>query len=1129
MRLRQLDLLRYGRFTDRTLDFGDGAGDSDVTVVYGENEAGKSTAFSAWLDLLFGMPHQHPYDFVHARKELLVGATLDTDDGPLTLRRTGQRTGSLSDESGRVVDDRRLELMLYGLDRDSYRTRFSLDDEVLRRGGEEIARARGDLGQLLHAGSSGLSGFAELLKQAEEEVDAFHKPRGRTTTLAEARNSLKALDEAISKARLDPRRFDELRRGAEVAEAACQQADAARDGAKRDLLLREAADRRRALARDIAAAQDRLAGYPGGPDLAEDALTEVSVAVDALKRASEAQAEAEARIEQAKHSLADLTPDPEGLIIGELLAELEAAEFDNGEPLVARASTAAADIQRRRDEWQAARTEARHLAEALAGKGADPGQIVLPRDVLNGIREAAEEVRERARASGDALRRLAETRAELGETETMPDGAEALADALDAFNALPFDPDALARIGRDCETVARQRAAGLPKAWRALADAGLPTLAELRTVERDLKAADDTVAQAGNRLREASETAAQREAERDAETQTGAVVTDAEIAETRARRDRHWAEHRDRLDPETAEVFEAAMSRDDAAREAYGRSVDGRARVIRLDAEIEALQKTVVRRRHDLVEAREARNAPREAVRRLAARLGLDEDTAPAAFFERRDALQGALDAALQVETAAADLRAAEAAQAAAVEKVATAYSAIVGAAAAGDILPAARRLCADLEARQASIASRQEVSKLVRRLEAEVSVHQNALDTAEATYAERTAGLWCANLTVEEMLRKVEGLAQLAEHHRIADSLERRVAQLGAALAAFDVRAAPLREAQGLARDAQVDDILRAGRARAAAAEKTARSIGQAQKDLTDAEQERGRQIRAIRNCEDAIAAQLHDQDQVGGDDPVSAVRALAARDALRAEIARLTAERRTLAEGFDAAALAAEEQDADPLRTEKLREALTAAEAERDEAIGERGKARNALDAAQQTAGGADQVQARAAQLEALREAARSAAITKIGLMAASGALRRLREDRRGPMIEATERAFALMTSGEWQRLEAQPTGTGERLVGIRDGAAVGADAMSTGTRGQLYLALRVAGHADFVTRYGPLPFVTDDILETFDDARATAALALTGEMGRSGQAIMFTHHRHLVNLAEMVIPNVRIVELG
>ena len=56
MRLNRLDLTRYGKFTDRSLDFGAPApGKADLHIVYGPNEAGKSTALSAFLDLLFGI------------------------------------------------------------------------------------------------------------------------------------------------------------------------------------------------------------------------------------------------------------------------------------------------------------------------------------------------------------------------------------------------------------------------------------------------------------------------------------------------------------------------------------------------------------------------------------------------------------------------------------------------------------------------------------------------------------------------------------------------------------------------------------------------------------------------------------------------------------------------------------------------------------------------------------------------------------------------------------------------------------------------------------------------------------------------------------------------------------------
>jgi uncharacterized protein YhaN len=79
-----------------------------------------------------------------------------------------------------------------------------------------------------------------------------------------------------------------------------------------------------------------------------------------------------------------------------------------------------------------------------------------------------------------------------------------------------------------------------------------------------------------------------------------------------------------------------------------------------------------------------------------------------------------------------------------------------------------------------------------------------------------------------------------------------------------------------------------------------------------------------------------------------------------------------------------------------------------------------------------------------------------------------------------------------------------------------------------GQLYFALRLAGYRSFARDPGPLPMILDDILETFDDTRAAAALHLCAEIGRSGQAIIFTHHVHLVELARKSIPRVSIVDM-
>jgi uncharacterized protein YhaN len=85
-----------------------------------------------------------------------------------------------------------------------------------------------------------------------------------------------------------------------------------------------------------------------------------------------------------------------------------------------------------------------------------------------------------------------------------------------------------------------------------------------------------------------------------------------------------------------------------------------------------------------------------------------------------------------------------------------------------------------------------------------------------------------------------------------------------------------------------------------------------------------------------------------------------------------------------------------------------------------------------------------------------------------------------------------------------------------------------MSKGTRFQLYLALRVAGYHELAKTRASVPFIADDIMETFDDERAAAAFSLLGEMSCFGQVIYLTHHRHLCEIAQATCPGARLIDL-
>ena len=143
------------------------------------------------------------------------------------------------------------------------------------------------------------------------------------------------------------------------------------------------------------------------------------------------------------------------------------------------------------------------------------------------------------------------------------------------------------------------------------------------------------------------------------------------------------------------------------------------------------------------------------------------------------------------------------------------------------------------------------------------------------------------------------------------------------------------------------------------------------------------------------------------------------------------------------------------------------------------------------------------------------------RFGLSLAEQALHRFREAHRSTMMEAAETAFSELTGGAYIGLRAQPAGTAETLVALHaeSGAAKQVDDLSKGTRFQLYLALRAAAYAQMVRGGTVLPFFCDDVFETFDEERTRAACGLMRRIGRNGQAIYLTHHRHVVEIAEDV----------
>ena len=95
MRIERLSLDFFGHFTGKVLDFGKAGQASDFHVIYGSNEAGKTTVMEAYLRLLYGFPHREPYGFQHQRQNLRVSGLLDIRGETRLFTRLPSRSGNL--------------------------------------------------------------------------------------------------------------------------------------------------------------------------------------------------------------------------------------------------------------------------------------------------------------------------------------------------------------------------------------------------------------------------------------------------------------------------------------------------------------------------------------------------------------------------------------------------------------------------------------------------------------------------------------------------------------------------------------------------------------------------------------------------------------------------------------------------------------------------------------------------------------------------------------------------------------------------------------------------------------------------------------------------------------------------
>ena len=142
----------------------------------------------------------------------------------------------------------------------------------------------------------------------------------------------------------------------------------------------------------------------------------------------------------------------------------------------------------------------------------------------------------------------------------------------------------------------------------------------------------------------------------------------------------------------------------------------------------------------------------------------------------------------------------------------------------------------------------------------------------------------------------------------------------------------------------------------------------------------------------------------------------------------------------------------------------------------------------------------------LSGLREAVELYAPRLLAFQALESSLRRCEEEKRPQILADAEEIFGRLTAGRYTRIVAN-AGDGAFKAVQRDGVAKTPRELSSGTREQLYLALRLAHVRKYCENAESLPLLTDDAFVNFDDARVEETLKVLTEFAQDRQVVLLT----------------------
>ncbi len=1150
MKFLRLDLLAYGPFTNRALVFP--AEGPNFHIVYGPNEAGKSTTLRAITGFLYGIEKNTGDAHVHPMSDLRIGATLKHGSGAerAFIRKKGNQA-TLLDRAGAVIDESQLRAWLSIADREHFEQMFGLDHEQLREAGAALSDAKTDVGKMLFGASLDGTTLRHALLRLDAEADRLLSPGGNAGAITKAlvayRDHLKRAKELTA----PHKDWQSLLAELDTAQARSKELSAQIVAVRTERHRKERLQRALPWLRQREDALQKLAAMGDVQLLPLD--------VDAQRRELERMLEvARTSHERAEAELDRARQDRDALHLSDALLAAGVRVRQLHEDL-GKYKTELRDIPGVVKEIVTYRNEQKEALRQIGRAEVDPRDLasLLVDEV------SLERVRVLERQGLKLQTRLTQTRESLSQRRMDVSKRE---EALAAAPPVPevavlraswehLRPDkALASSIRDAETAVAALDAGLKAAcaglapWSGPPDAApalsVPAEDVIRQYEADL--ADDARASAELARRRAAQSGELDELRRalQALTESGEPPSERQLAEARERRNRGWELVRRAWEAgRPLSVIDDAFASEVplvAAYDATVRVADELADALRRDsaraAQYAALQRDELAKRTVLdALAREQSSLEDRALRRsdtwrrLWAPCGF-EPSSPREMLAWRGRYVSLLDALRRRDEAAARCESLK-------RTLHDQQRELLGALAlAGTpIAETAPWLTVLLHVEQT-------LKRATDQTAAHVALHKGLLDArqevvtleAQGAECERELGPWrdawgaavaklrlTADASPEEAKVVISKLSELARLEgacvrqevrlkairKQADEFEVRVKALVAELAP-DLAGKPEELADGLIdRHAEMTKTAERRRALDEQVAKYERDLDEARVSL-DSEQRRFDTLLREAGCADLAALEAAIERSTHA-------RAL---DAERAEAERRLAE---VGEGWRLEELerAGAETDSDRLEAEiaafdeQLKDIETA-QHEQNEKVG-------ALRERQTKFSGADAAASVLAEAHECVAQARTHADRYARLRLATALLRRgvesYRQKNEGVILRRASRLFECLTLGRYQQLCVQYDGEKAKLRCMRGSTAVEVEtALSDGTLDQLYLSLRLASLEQHLESQEAMPLVLDDIFIHFDDDRARAGLRVLAELAEKTQVLLFTHHARNLELA-------------